>query len=61
MLCPGRILIHDNNWQKLQFLTMFENNTNTTFKGKNQAVKQVQAPANNKIDFAKLFDDKAQK
>jgi len=61
MLCPGRILIHDNNWQKLQFLTMFENNPNTTLKGKNQATKPVQAPANNKIDFAKLFDDKAQK
>lgn len=63
MLAPGRILIHDNNWQKLQFLTLFESNNNqiNSNKSKNQAVKTVVPVAPNKIDFNKLFDDKLQK
>lgn len=63
MLAPGRILIHDNNWQKLQFLTMFENNNNhtTNKSNKNQVVKPVAPTTPNKIDFQRLFDDKLQK
>lgn len=63
MLAPGRILVHENNWQKLQFLTMFENNhTQTTNKAnKNQTVKPAAPVSNNKIDFQRLFDDKLQK
>lgn len=60
MLAPGRILIHDSSWQKLQFLTMFENHTHITNKSKNQPPKPPPA-ALNKIDFTKLFDDKYQK
>lgn len=60
MLAPGRILIHDNNWQKLQFLTMFENNNNQNIKNKSQATKAPPVAAN-KIDFTRLFDDKLQK
>jgi hypothetical protein len=59
MLAPGRILIHDNSWKKLQFLTLFENIS--TNKNKNPQVKSAVTPATNKIDFSKLFDDKLQK
>jgi hypothetical protein len=61
MLTPGRLLIHDNNWKKLEFLTMFENNNNNNSKGKAQQAIKSAPPVSNKIDFNKLFDEKLQK
>jgi len=60
MLVPGRILVHDNSWQKLQFLGLFETNNNLKPKP-GQMLKSGQTSSNGKIDFTRLFDDKLQK
>ena len=53
MLAPGRILIHDNIWKKLEFLNLFENSKPKS----QQSQQQGKSKPSNKIDFSKLFDD----
>ena len=60
VLVPGRLLIHDSAWQRLQFLGLFEANAGAKPKP-GQAVKSSVANSTGKIDFARLFDDKLQK
>jgi len=64
MLAPGRILIHDNMWKRLDFLNIFEASkppkSNQSQKD-NTNNKTTNVTTNNKtpnkIDFTKLFDE----
>jgi len=57
MLAPGRILIHDNIWKKLEFLNIFETGKPKSQQSQN---KQSNMKPSIKIEFSKLFDDKQQ-
>jgi len=53
MLAPGRILIHDNMWKKLEFLNLFDNSKPKSQQSQQQGKSKIP----NKIDFSKLFED----
>lgn len=55
MLAPGRILIHDNIWKKLEFLNIFEHNKP---KSQQSQTKESVSKTPNKIEFSKIFDEK---
>lgn len=55
MLAPGRILIHDNIWKKLEFLNIFENSKP---KSQQSQTKASVSKTPNKIEFSKIFEEK---
>ncbi|CAF0926373.1 unnamed protein product, partial [Brachionus calyciflorus] len=57
LFCPGRILVHQEKWKKLEFLSFIENNSNNNINKKPQNLPSNQETAK-KIDFSKLFEDK---
>ena len=64
MFAPGRILIHQDYWKRLDFLNLIEiTNTNSTPVNSKKQLQQQHNSANQKkkIDFNKLFDEKNSK
>lgn len=56
MFCPGRILIHQEKWKSLEFLSLIE--TNPSVNNKKPLNQTTNQDTVKKIDFAKLFEDK---
>ncbi|RNA15524.1 dnaJ -like protein [Brachionus plicatilis] len=54
MFCPGRILVHQEEWKNSNFLSLIDNFSNSN----NKKPLSVNQEDTKKIDFAKLFEDK---
>jgi len=64
LFAPGRILIHQDYWKKIEFLNIIDStNTNLTTVNSKKQLQQQQNSVNTKkkIDFTKLFDEKNSK